>query len=148
MGDDRGQAATFGLACLASLVVSPLAWGHYYVMVLPAVIFAPLWLENRGHPLAAKAIAAFLPMLTWTHYVLMRWSGPIGVLGLGTTLWFLAVSITILLVRDPQRQASARFPSSLRADESHTLVGRDLPILLRPELQQAERHDSARPRGR
>jgi len=144
-GDESGQAATYGQACLASLLVSPLAWGHYYVMALPAVLFAPLWLNGRGYPNAAKALAAGLPTLTWTHYVLMPWSGPSGVLGLGATFWFLTGCIIALMVRDPNRHPGTSLPSSLRADESHELAGRDSPVSLRSAHTRfrRENHHSA-----
>ena len=42
------EAVTFGLASLAVLLVSPLAWGHYFVFALPAALFVPLWLRTPG----------------------------------------------------------------------------------------------------
>jgi hypothetical protein len=89
--DIPGQAATCGLACLATLLVSPLAWGHYYVFLLPAVLFVPVWLVGRVGLTTVGAVAAFPAVLTLAHYLAMRLTGPIGLLGLGTTSWFLAV---------------------------------------------------------
>jgi len=120
--DELGQAATYGLACLAPLLVSPLAWGHYYVLALPAVLCVPLWLVRRGHHFAAKAVAVGLPALTWMHYGLMSWFGPIGLLGLGTTVWFLAVCAVALRVRAPFIDDNANLPTGMRADVRHDLV--------------------------
>src|SRR5262249_6482136 len=120
--DVPGQAMTYGLACLASLVVSPLAWGHYYVMPLPAALFGPLWLVRRGYPIAARAVAVGLPVWCWTHYVFMPWIGPIGLLGLGTAFWFVSVCIAALLVRDLSPRIAASLSMSVRADRDHDLI--------------------------
>ena len=40
------QAAGFGLACAALLVVSPVARNHYFLLFGPAVLFVPLWLDS------------------------------------------------------------------------------------------------------
>ena len=95
-GDEMGQAATFGLACLATLSISPLAWAHYYVFALPVALCLPLWVRKQGHPVTARVLASSLPGLIWIHYVLMSWCGAIGLLGLGTTIWFL-VSCSLAL---------------------------------------------------
>ncbi len=42
------QAAGFGLACTALLVVSPVARNHYFLLLAPAVLFLPLWLDCLG----------------------------------------------------------------------------------------------------
>jgi hypothetical protein len=121
-GDELGQAAAYGLASLAILLVSPLAWGHYYVLTLPAVLCVPLWLARRGYPLAAKVLAAGLPVLTWMHYVLMPWCGPIGLLGLGTLLWFLAACAFALLLLVPFLRGNTVPCSILRSDIGHDLA--------------------------
>jgi hypothetical protein len=86
----------FGLASLGILLVSPLSWGHYYVFALPAGLFVPLWLRRHGFSFMALLSAATLPVLTCSHYALKPWCGPIGLLGLGTTLWFLSTSSLLL----------------------------------------------------
>ena len=48
--DVLGRAAGFGLACVATLVISPVARAHYFVLVFPAVIFLSLWLVAAGSP--------------------------------------------------------------------------------------------------
>ena len=42
------QGAAFGLAGVATLVVSPVSRGHYFVFWLPAVVFVPLWFGSSG----------------------------------------------------------------------------------------------------
>ena len=117
--DSLKEAVTFGLASLAVLLVSPLAWGHYFVFALPAALFEPLWLRRQGRPLAANLAAAGLPLLTCSHYLLKPWCGPIGLLGLGTALWFAAASAVSLLsiptAPGPQStKSSARGPHFAR----------------------------------
>jgi hypothetical protein len=94
-GDVLGQATTYGLASLAIVLVSPVAWTHYYVLAWPAVMFAPLWLARRGYPIAAGVSGASPAVLTWAHYLAKPWAGSIGLLGLGTSIWCLAV-LTLL----------------------------------------------------
>jgi hypothetical protein len=89
--DRLAQAAAYGLACGATLLVSPISWGHYFMVEAPAVLFAPLWLLYRGRPGQAGVVALIPPVLSWTYYVAMPYTGGIGILGLGTTIWFLTV---------------------------------------------------------
>jgi hypothetical protein len=95
-GGQLARAATLGFASLCILLVSPLSWGHYYVFVLPAVVFVPLWFRRQGSPGVALMSAGWLPVLTCCHYMMKPWCGPIGLLGLGTTLWFLSTSALVL----------------------------------------------------
>jgi hypothetical protein len=95
------EAATFGLSSLSIVLISPLAWGHYFVFALPAALFVPLWLRRNGRRTASYLAAAGLPAMTWMHYVLKPWCGPIGLLGLGTATWFLAVCVVALFFTVP-----------------------------------------------
>jgi len=97
-GDVLGQAATYGLACLATVLISPLAWTHYYVLWLPSVLFVPPWLVRRGHLRAARAVATVPVGLIWVHYLAKPWFGQFGLLGLGTLVWFLAVVTLLILI--------------------------------------------------
>ena len=38
---------------LRTLLVSPLSWGHYFMVELPALICVPIWLWKLGMPIAA-----------------------------------------------------------------------------------------------
>jgi len=97
--DILAQAATYGLACLATVLVSPVAWSHYYVLWLPSVLFVPLWLVRRGHLRAAKVVAIAPLGLIWVHYLAKPWLGHFGLLGLSTLAWFLAVVTLSILIR-------------------------------------------------
>ena len=90
-GDVLAQAATYGLACLATVLISPVAWSHYYVLWLPSVLLVPPWLMRQGQLRAATALATVPVGLVWVHYLAKPWFGQFGLLGLGTLAWFLAV---------------------------------------------------------
>ena len=89
----------FGLACCATLVVSPLSWGHYFMVELPALICVPIWFWRRGMPKAARVAALVPAVLSWMYYVAMPYTGGLGVLGLGTAAWFLGVCVVVLSVQ-------------------------------------------------
>ncbi|MBI2827380.1 MAG: DUF2029 domain-containing protein [Planctomycetia bacterium] len=86
-GDRLAQGATFGLACAAALVVSPISRGYYFAELAPGVLLLPLWLDRRGMPVAARVVAWAPAVLVGLHYGLLPVTGRLGVLGLGTTVW-------------------------------------------------------------
>jgi hypothetical protein len=88
-------AAGFGLACVAMLVLSPVARGHYFMLWTPAVLFVPLWLDQQKMPRAATAMAVAPAVLTIVHYVLLPVAGRLGVLGIGSTCWLMAAFVLI-----------------------------------------------------
>jgi hypothetical protein len=92
------QAAAFSLACCATLLISPLSWGHYFMAEVPAFICVPIWLSRRGQPIPARLVAVFPAVLSWSHYLAMPYTGALGLLGLGTTAWFLVACGLILWV--------------------------------------------------
>src|SRR5262249_22267442 len=55
--DPLMQGAAFGLACVATLVVSPVSRGHYFVFWVPAVAFVPLRFLQIGRRRLAAALA-------------------------------------------------------------------------------------------
>ena len=56
--------------------------------LVPAVLCVPLWISSRGKPRLALCVAAIPPILSWSYYVAMPYTGEIGLLGLGTAAWF------------------------------------------------------------
>ncbi len=122
--DHLDQTTAFGLACCASLLVSPLSWGHYYMAQAPAVLFVPLWLLRRGRLLQARAAAMLPALLTWSYYLAMPYTGGLGLLGLGTTAWFLGACGSILANEVVIWPTPARLRLTLgrlRSDASHGL---------------------------
>jgi len=94
-GSRLDLAAAFGLGCVAMLVISPIARGHYFMLYVPAVIFVPLWLERHGDlklfekPLS-HVLAVGPAVLVIAHYTMLSVTGRMGLLGLGTTGWLMA----------------------------------------------------------
>ena len=87
------QAAGFGLACAVMLVVSPVSRNHYFVLLAPAVLFIPLWLNHRGCRRAAMILALVPGLLIFLQYILLPYVGRVGLLGLGTTGWVMAAMV-------------------------------------------------------
>ena len=101
-GDTLGQLAGFGLSCAATLIVSPIARGHYYVLLLPAALFVPCWFLQAQRLRAARWLALAPAVLVSAHYVLMDFTGRIGLLGLGIAVWYWAAAACVLLVLKQQ----------------------------------------------
>jgi len=88
-GDTLGQVTALTLACVVTLVVSPIGRASYYTEMAPAMIFVPLWLTRAGMPRAAR-FAAWTPVvIVWLHYCALPIAGRVGLLGLGATYWVL-----------------------------------------------------------
>src|SRR5258705_13852539 len=63
---------------------------------LPAVMFACLWLVRENRPRLAALYAVAPGILITVHYLFLHSAGAMGLLGLGTALWYSAVCITVL----------------------------------------------------
>ncbi len=105
------RATAYSLSCCATLLVSPLSWGHYYMAGVPAVLCVPLWLSRRGRPGLARIAAAMPPILSWSYYLAMPYTGGVGLLGLGTAAWFLAACGAILGIEAAGALATPPIPS-------------------------------------
>ena len=117
----------FGLACCAMVLVSPLAWGHYFMAELPALICVPIWLWRRGMPRAARLAAGVPVVLSWLYYLAMPYTGGLGILGLGTAAWFLAACGVICWAVGSRATEGLAFPSvemhgSAVSSTPHSLV--------------------------
>jgi chromate transport protein ChrA len=99
-----GQAAGFGLACVLIVIFARVARAHYFVLLFPAVIFVGIWLLRAQRPKWAACFVLLPGLLTLAHYALTDIVGWIGLLGIGTTLWYLAACVT--LIRLSSRKAS------------------------------------------
>jgi hypothetical protein len=96
-GRPLALALGFGQAAALSLIVSPVSRGHYFVMLLPVLLVAPLWLSERGRPRAANW-AVWLPAgMTILHYALLNTVGRIGWYGLAIAGWYVWLSVTAVL---------------------------------------------------
>lgn len=107
-GAPLARVAGFAMACVATLIVAPIARAHYYTLMYPAVLFPALWLVTVGRLRTARLIAYVPIALVWGHYLALDQLGRIGWLGLGTTLWFSGTSIVLVIaavrqIRNPAR---------------------------------------------
>jgi hypothetical protein len=93
--DPARLVAVFGLACAATLVLSPISWGHPYVVWLPALVFVPAWLWRNGRQALAIAMAETALVLSVAHYVVLDHAGRVGLLGIGVSVWYVAAAISI-----------------------------------------------------
>ena len=91
-GDAFDIAALFGLASTLTLLVSPLSWAHHYTLWLPGLLIVPAWQWRAGALRLAGALAISACGLMIGHYLLLDWAGRAGILGLGTTAWFIVAA--------------------------------------------------------
>ena len=94
-GNKLNMATGFALAFVTMLAVSPVARAHYFLLLAPAILFVPLWLDRHGRPRAGVVMAAILPVLSILHYALLPYGGRIGLLGFGTAAWLMAAMVLI-----------------------------------------------------
>lgn len=97
-----GQVAVFGLACAMSLPLSPISWGHHFVILLPGMLFLP-WSLYETHRSAAWWLAIVAAMLTLGHYITLELAGAIagklGVLGIGIAIWCIVAGAYLLRIK-------------------------------------------------
>ncbi|HBH54279.1 MAG TPA: hypothetical protein DDY91_20535 [Planctomycetaceae bacterium] len=86
--DRLAWLAAYGLAIVATFVVSPVARGHYFLMWIPGSLFLSLWMWRQHQHRVAWHVAIWPIVLTTLHYVALDYAGRVGLLGLGTTVWF------------------------------------------------------------
>ena len=102
------------------MVVSPIARGHYFLLLAPGVLLVPLWLDRRGRGRAGIVMAAIPPVLSVLHYVLLPYAGRVGLLGLGTAAWLMAA--LVLMARADQ--AARRMADLHEASTTAPALGR------------------------
>jgi hypothetical protein len=89
-------AAVFGLACVLIQAISPVFRGHYFMLWLPAAWLVPCSCWRAGRMNWAIGLAVAPCLLVWAHYLLLEWSGRVGLLGLGTAVWFAAATVAVI----------------------------------------------------
>lgn len=94
-GSRLNMATGFALSCVTMLAVSPVARAHYFLLLAPAVLLVPLWLDRHGRRKAGIVMAAIPPALSILHYVLLSYAGRVGLLGLGVTAWLMAAMVLV-----------------------------------------------------
>jgi hypothetical protein len=97
-----GQVAAFGLACAMSLPLSPVSWGHHFVMLLPGMLFLP-WALYETHRSAARWLAFLAATLILVHFIAGEFAGGIagrlGLLGIGIAIWCTVAGICLLRIK-------------------------------------------------
>ena len=100
--EGAGQAAAFGLACAMSLPLSPISWGHHFVILLPGMLFV-LWALYEAHRSAARWLAILAATLMLGHYSTLEFAGGIGgrlgLLGIGIAIWCTVAGIYLLRIK-------------------------------------------------
>lgn len=100
--EGAGQAAAFGLACAMSLPLSPISWGHHFVILLPGMLFV-LWALYEAHRSAARWLAIFAATLILVHFSTLDFAGGIagrlGLLGIGIAIWCTVAGIYLLCTK-------------------------------------------------
>ena len=121
-GDALGRLAAFGLACVAMLIASPVARGHYFMLELLAVLFVSLWVWKYRGPQKALVCAGIPAILCLMHYVFI--SSPqvqglfnsgilfFGTLGIGTALWFTVMTCQLVTFSPEEKAANVDFEPS------------------------------------
>lgn len=95
-----------GLSSAACLILSPISRGHYFVLLIPSIVFVGLAVRRRWGDRAAIQIAAVPACLCIIHYLFVHvGAGRAGVLGIGTAMWF--VASCVLTLRSTQAIASS-----------------------------------------
>lgn len=86
-------AAALGLGAIGSVVFSPLSWGHHYGIIWPAVVFVPALWWARGLERRARGFAYAAAALSLAHYFFTGPLGSIGMLGIGSAVWFVGAIV-------------------------------------------------------
>jgi hypothetical protein len=95
LGDGLSLATAFSLGCIAMLVVSPVARGHYFMLAAPGAIFFPWWFARRQSSRTAAIMAAAPLLLIGLHYCMLPYAGRVGLLGLGLAVWLMIACVLI-----------------------------------------------------
>ena len=100
--EGAGHVAAFGLACAMSLPLSPISWGHHFVILLPGMLFVP-WALYGEHRTAARWLAIFAATLILVHFSTLDIAGGIagrlGLLGIGIAIWCTVAGIYLLRIK-------------------------------------------------
>jgi len=93
--DVLGQVATIAMAGAAALVVSPISRGSYYAELAPGVLILPLWLLAHKMKGVSLLMAWGPVVMVVAHYLLLSFTGRIGLLGIGTAIWYAAALLSV-----------------------------------------------------
>ena len=110
-----GQVAVFGLACAMSLPLSPISWGHHFVILLPGMLFLP-WALYEAQGSTARWFAIMPAALSLGHYITRELAGSIagdlGLLGIGIAIWCGVAGVRLLRMK-PVRTPDSILPTAM-----------------------------------
>src|SRR5262249_1164453 len=109
-GDRLSLGVVLGLGCVATFVLSPVARGPYFVLFLRAVLFGGLWMRRMHGERTALLFAGVPMVLCLAHYLALPVTGRIGLLGIGTAVWFCAGCIAVMADALPRRRCGEGGP--------------------------------------
>jgi hypothetical protein len=100
--EGASQMAAFSLACAMSLPLSPISWGHQFLILLPGILFIP-WALYEAHRSAARWLAILAVTLILVHFSTLAFSGGIagrlGLLGIGIAIWCTIAGVYLLRIK-------------------------------------------------
>lgn len=102
-GCPNSLLVAFAVANAATLLVVPIARGHYFMAMWPAAVWVPRWLM-QFNPIQAKFqlgcwwLTQIPPILLILHYLFESTLGSLGVLGIGVWIWQLLLTFAVLIV--------------------------------------------------
>ena len=101
-GSPHSLLVAFAVANAATLLVVPIARGHYFMAMWPAAVWAPRWLM-QFNPMQAKFqlgcwwLTQIPPILLILHYLFESTLGELGILGIGVWIWQLLFTFAVLI---------------------------------------------------
>ena len=101
-GSPHSLLVAFAVANAATLLVVPIARGHYFMAMWPAAVWAPRWLM-QFNPMQAKFqlgcwwLTQIPPILLILHYLFESTLGQLGILGIGVWIWELLFTFAVLI---------------------------------------------------
>ena len=123
-GNANGLLVAFAVANAATLLVVPIARGHYFMAIWPAAVWVPRWLM-QSMPLQTKfqfglgGLTQIPPALLLVPYVFERYVGAWGVLGVGIWMWYLLLTCVILAAESMGERGSCRASDAMVRQEPH-----------------------------
>lgn len=91
----------FVVANAATLLVVPIARGHYFMAMWPAAVWAPRWLLHTftvtpRFQIGSWWLTQIPPILLILHYLFESFVGALGILGIGVWIWQLMLTAVFI----------------------------------------------------
>jgi hypothetical protein len=93
--DRLTTASLYTLGLVATLVVSPVARTHYFLLIAPAVLLLPWRFARVGRTRLAWSMAWMPTLIVVPQYLWPSAAGRVGWLGIGMTLWLVSGAVLL-----------------------------------------------------